>query len=188
MEDLIRTFIAVELTDSVREQIARLEQPLRKEGTKVKWVKPENLHLTLKFLGNVQAVRIDDVVEATQEAVQGIEPFILSFSGLGLFPNLKRARVIWIGIEQRADSLGRIQRELEERLFQRGFAREERGFSPHLTIGRVKSQRGIGGLVSKLDKTEFESEKIRVDQVVVMRSDLRPTGAVYTPLGVCQLV
>jgi 2'-5' RNA ligase len=187
MEDLIRTFIAVELTGSMREQISLLEQLLQKEGAKVKWVKPENLHLTLKFLENVQAVRIDDAVEATQEAVQGIEPFILSFSGLGVFPNLKRARVIWIGIKEGADSLGRIQRELEERLFQRGFAREERDFSPHLTIGRVKSQRGIGGLVLKLEKTEFKSEKIRVEQVVVMRSDLRPTGAVHTPLGICRL-
>ncbi len=187
MEDLIRTFIAVELTGSMREQISLLEQLLRKEGAKVKWVKPENLHLTLKFLGNIQAPCIDDVVEATQEAVQGIKPFILSFSGLGVFPNLKRARVIWIGIKEGADSLGRIQRELEERLFQRGFAREERDFSPHLTIGRVKSQRGIGGLVLKLEKTEFKSEKIRVEQVVVMRSDLRPTGAVHTPLGICRL-
>ena len=187
MEDLVRTFIAVELTDSVREQISRLEQPLRKEGTKVGWVKPENLHLTLKFLGNIQAPCIDDVVEATQEAVQGIKPFILSFSGLGVFPNLKRARVIWIGVAEGSDSLGKIQRGLEERLFQRGFTREEREFSPHLTIGRVKSQRGIGGLVSKLEKTEFESEKMQVEQVVVMRSDLRPTGAVYTPLGICRL-
>jgi 2'-5' RNA ligase len=187
MADLIRTFIAVELTDLVREQIFRLEQPLRKEGAKVGWVKPENLHLTLKFLGDVQATRIDDVVEATQEAVQGKKPFILCFSGLGVFPNLKRPRVVWIGIERGTDSLGKIQRELEERLFQRGFPREEREFSPHLTIGRVKSQRGIGGLVSKLEKTEFESEKIEVEQVVVVRSDLRPTGAVYTPLGICRL-
>ncbi len=186
MADLIRIFIAVELTDSVREQIARLEQPLRKEGAKVGWVKPENLHLTLKFLGDVQAARIDDVVEATQEAVQGIEPFILSFSGLGVFPNFKRPRVIWIGVAEGSDSLGKIQRGLEERLSQRGFTREEREFSPHLTIGRVRSQRGIGGLVSKLEKTEFESEKIEVEQVVVMGSDLRPTGAVYTPLGICR--
>ena len=186
MEDLVRTFIAVELTDSVREQMSRLEELLQKEGAKVSWVKPENLHLTLKFLGNVQAARIDDVVEATQEAAQGIEPFIVFFSGLGVFPNLKRPRVIWIGIEQGTDSLGRIQRELEERLFRRGFTREDREFSPHLTIGRVKSQRGIGGLVLKLEKTEFESEKMQVEQVVVMRSDLRPTGAVYTPLGICR--
>ncbi|OPX31463.1 MAG: 2'-5' RNA ligase [Candidatus Latescibacteria bacterium 4484_181] len=188
MEELIRTFIAVEISKSVRDQISRLEQHLRKEGAKVGWVRPENLHLTLKFLGNVQSVRIEDVVGATQDAVQGIKPFALFFSGLGAFPSLKRPRVIWIGVEEGAVSLGRIQKELEEKLFQRGFAREEREFSPHLTIGRVKSQKGIGGLVSKLEKTQFESEKMWVEQIVVMRSDLKPTGAVYTPLGVCQLV
>ena len=182
---MIRTFIAVEISEPIREQISALVDVLRAKGSKVSWVRPENLHLTLKFLGDVEEDRIDDVVKGTQEATKGMQPFTLSFSGLGVFPGFKRPRVIWVGVNKGSDSLGRLQRKIEEELVRRGFEREKRRFSPHLTIGRVRTPQGINELMSVIRGGEFTSEETTVERVVVMKSDLSPTGAVYSPLGIC---
>ncbi len=152
----------------------------------VRWVNPGNVHLTLKFLGNVDAAVIPSLVESVQAAVGGSGPFRLTLGNLGAFPNPARARVVWVGLEGAVDALLDLQRRVEQAATAMGFAEEQRPFAPHLTLGRVSNnpptqrdslavalRRGAAPLVGGFDAVE----------VVVMRSDLRPTGAMYTPLG-----
>ena len=152
----------------------------------VRWVNPGNVHLTLKFLGNVDAAVIPCLVESVQAAVGGSGPFRLTLGSLGAFPNPARARVVWVGLDGAVDALLDLQRRVEQAATAMGFAEEQRPFAPHLTLGRVSNnpptqrdslaaalRRGAAPLVGGFDAGE----------VVVMRSDLRPTGAAYTPLG-----
>ncbi len=187
----IRTFIAIELPDEVRAGLAGIQEELKRRGEGVKWVRPEGIHLTLKFLGNVPADRIEEIIRAVREACVGFSPFQLSFAGLGCFPNLRRPRVIWVGVEGETETLARLQKAIEDNLDALGFPREKRGFSPHLTLGRVRREVGSGerrrlGQLIEATATDQLGEMV-VESISVMRSDLKPTGAVYTRLAVVKL-
>lgn len=178
----MRTFIAVKLPSEVKEKIEKTVDPFRKLGLDISWVKPKNLHLTLKFLGDVDEKRIQDVILALEHALKEREKLTMSLRDFGVFPDFKKPRVIWIGIEKGKEDLIRIQDEIQEELFKVGFSKEERGFSPHLTIARVKSPRGIEKLTGQIKDVNFESEEIRVEEVILMKSQLHPQGAIYTPI------
>jgi len=188
----IRSFIAIELPEEVREGLARLRKELERDEHKfVKWVAPGGLHLTLKFLGNIPSKRVTEIYEAIAEAAQGISPFHLEISGLGAFPSLRQARVFWVGIGGEVDKLSKLQQNIDSALAVLGFAKEERPFVPHLTLARIRpgasplERRRFGELV---DSTIFEDKyHIEVEAISLMRSQLTPVGAVYTRLSAVEL-
>ncbi len=178
----MRTFIAIELPEGIKKEIEQLQAPLKKTRAFVSWVKPGNIHVTLKFLGEVPEEKIDEVFGATQRAVEGNKRFSMSLKGTGGFPNLRRPRVIWIGTGSGGGELSRLAERIEEEMEKIGFPREKRKFSAHFTIGRVKSAKNIESLAQQVESTDFQTEEIPVCEVVVMRSQLHPAGAIYTPL------
>ena len=186
MSESIRTFIAIELSDPIRAEIARIEGALKDKGGDIRWVHPENLHLTLKFLGDVDPEGIAKVKEGVRGAVQACPPFELVLSGAGAFPNPRRPRVIWVGVREEGELLRRVYRSIQHQLFRRRFPKEKKRFSPHLTVGRVRSPRGIEPVAEALQGLEVAPLAMAVEEIVVMRSDLYPTGPVYTQLAVAQ--
>ena len=180
---MIRTFIAIELPDEIRHALAEVQKHLRRDVAGVRWVEPGSIHLTLKFLGSIPAEQIQPIAAAAAQVVQGDPPLTLGLSGLGAFPNPRRPRVIWVGIEGDVARLGRLQTRLEEALGPLGFPREERGFRPHLTVGRVKDPRRPPDLTRPLaDVAVPRCNSFDVREILLYKSDLRPTGAIYTKL------
>jgi len=190
--DQIRSFIAIELPEEAKEGLARLRKELERHEHKfVKWVDSQGIHLTLKFLGNIHSKRVAEITKAIEEAAKGIPPFHLEISGLGAFPNLRQARVLWVGIGGEVDKLARLQQNTDSALAALGFAKEERSFMPHLTLARIRQgaspleRRNFGELV---DSAIFEDKyHVEVEAISLMRSQLMPTGAIYTRLSAVQL-
>jgi len=170
----MRVFISVELSDKVKKKIVELINDLRKAKSEVKWVKAENLHLTLKFLGWVEDNKLDNLIELTTKAVAGTGSFKAKFVGLGTFPENKSPRVIWVGTAEGGDELCKIAQNLEETLSKAGFRSEAREFKPHLTIGRVKKSKER---IKENKKAKF-GEMI-IDQIHIMKSTLTPKGPIY---------
>lgn len=188
----IRSFIAIELPEEVKKGLVRLRGELeREEHTFVKWVDVGGIHLTLKFLGNIPFKQVAQITKAMEEATQGISPFRLEISGLGAFPNLKQPRVLWVGIGGDIDKLSSLQQNIDSALASLGFAREERPFTPHLTLARIRERASplerkiLGELVMS---TSLESKyHIAVNAVSLIRSQLTPQGAVYSCLAEIKL-
>jgi 2'-5' RNA ligase len=186
--ETVRSFIAVELPDEVRKEIGKLQDSL-KTGRQdfVKWVSPDSIHLTLKFLGDIATDKVDEIIAAVEDSVAGIAPFTLHMDGLGVFPGLKRIQVVWVGLTGDIDNLRRIQKNIEENLFVLGYPEEEREFTPHMTLGRVRFQpppEEQQKFVHLLTAAVFSSAyNINVASVTLMKSQLTPKGAIYTKLG-----
>lgn len=180
-----RIFIAVTLEDKTCEELGKIQGVLR-EGSrgKVRWVSPGGLHLTLKFLGDVAEEDLPRIYEAARLAAVSRRPFEICLSGLGVFPNLASPRIIWIGVKTGREELHSLTYDLETELFRIGYPREKRGFTPHLTLGRVKeSNEGLGRLIDTYDLSGKQTSiEILVEKIAVMKSELRPDGAVYTTL------
>ena len=184
----IRAFVAIELPDEVRRGLAGLRKELQRDEHRfVKWVDPEAIHLTLKFLGDVPSGRVTEIARAIEVAAKAVTPFELEVSGLGVFPNLKQVRVLWVGIGGDVDRLKELQRGIDAELASLGFAGEERPFVPHLTLARVRQgtspseRRSLGEL---LQSAVFEGTyATTVRTVVLMRSQLTPAGAIYSRLS-----
>ena len=188
----IRTFVAVELPPDIKEKLAAIQADLHRLGhmDSVRWVHPESIHLTLKFLGNVPAAQIKAIGEALASACDGITPFTLTLTNLGCFPNPKRPNVIWVGVGGDLKTLQRLQEAVEAHIAPLGYPPEKRPFHPHLTLGRVKrakpeERRHIGASVTSAELDI--AGQIDVTAVSLMRSDLTPSGAKYTALRVVSL-
>jgi 2'-5' RNA ligase len=185
MKRTIRTFVAVEITAAVRARAAELIQALRASPAEVKWVEPENLHLTLKFLDEVPVGEISRVCEAVAAGANRLRPFELEVHGAGAFPNAGRPRTIWLGSREGSEPMVALHREVEGALGKLGFRKEHRRFQPHLTIGRVR--RGgpavaeLGNLVWR--HAEFAAGRLTVQEVVVFSSQLDRAGPIYEALG-----
>ena len=188
----IRSFIAIELPDELKLGLIQLQARLKTEGQPwVKWVDPNGIHLTLKFLGNIPVDRIGDITGAINEAAQGIPPFHLEVKGLGVFPNLRRVQVAWVGMSGEVDKLAQLQRQLEASLARLGFAPESRLFKPHLTLARLRNQASLaerqrfGQLIAS---TKFEADySINVEAINLMRSQLTREGAIYSQISSVKL-
>ncbi len=184
----VRSFIAIELPDELKQELAELEARLQSGSQSgVRWVDPYSIHLTLKFLGNVAVDRIGEITTAMEEATRGISPFQLELSNLGVFPNLRRVQVAWVGVKGEVDKLGQLQQSLESGLAPLGFAPESRKFTPHLTLARLRNQVSLaerqrfGQLIAD---AEFEAiHGIEVDAINLMRSQLTREGAIYSRIG-----
>jgi RNA 2',3'-cyclic 3'-phosphodiesterase len=176
------------LDPAVRARLGDVIGELRPAATGVAWVVPDNLHLTLKFLGGVEEARLTAVIAALTRAAIGTPPFELAVTGLGAFPSPTRPRVLWAGIADGAERLTRLAADVDETLGSLDFAREDRPFSPHVTFGRVREPRRqpvLGGILAAAAARDFG--RIRVTKLSLMRSDLSPRGARYSELGAIPL-
>ena len=184
----VRSFIAIELPDEVKLGLTQLQAQL-KSGNQpsVKWVDPHGVHLTLKFLGNIPADRIGDITGAMEKAAQGISPFHLEIKDLGVFPNLRRVQVAWVGISGQVDRLCHLQQHIDSNLALLGFAPESRPFTPHLTLARLRDRASsderqrFGQLIAN---TRFEAAfTFEVETINLMRSQLTREGAIYSRIS-----
>jgi len=181
----IRSFIAIELPDEVKSALAQLQAQLKTgKQLPVKWADPYSIHLTLKFLGNIDVNKIREITGAIEAAAQGISPFHLEVKDLGVFPNFKRTRVVWVGVSGEVAQLSQLQQRIESNLAPLGFAPESRSFTPHLTLARVREraspdeQQSFGQLIAS---TKFETVYgFGVDAISLMRSELTREGAIYS--------
>jgi len=187
----IRAFIAIELPDAVKRELGQLEAQLKSgKQSWVKWVDPNSIHLTLKFLGNITSNSIVEITRAIEEAARGIPPFQLEVKGVGVFPNLKRVQVVWVGLSGEVDKLSQLQQRLESTLEHLGFAPERRKFTPHLTVARVRDQASgeerqrFGQLIAG---TSFDGGTIKVEAINLMRSQLTREGAIYSRISSVRL-
>ena len=188
----IRSFIAIELPDELKLELIQLEARLKLDKQPwVKWVNPYSIHLTLKFLGNIAVDRTGEITRAIEDAVQGISPFHLEVKELGVFPNLRRVQVAWVGISGELDKLSQLQKRIETNLTPLGFAPESRAFTPHLTLARLRDQASLderqrfGQLIAN---AKFEAAyTIEVDAISLMRSQLTREGAIYSRISLAEL-
>jgi len=185
---LLRAFIALEIPTKVQNDIHQATSKLRSEtGSLIRWVPAENLHLTLKFLGDISPAHVEFLTQMIRAETDSHRCFDLHLTGLGSFPSPKRPRVIYIGIQAPAE-LSALQHAVESGAHRLGYRPEDRSFSPHLTLGRVKHASHITASDQQKIRHALEQVKIdslgtaRVDSVHLYKSDLKPTGSVYTKL------
>jgi 2'-5' RNA ligase len=183
MAESIRSFIAVELPAPAEASIGRLQEQLRGRLPELRWVRPGNIHLTLRFLGEVAPAAVSDIHRVLQEAARPAVPMTLRGQGIGVFPGIRKARVLWVGVQGDLAPLARLQERIEKGLEELGWPREGRPFRAHLTLGRFKGPADGSRLQRVL--MEFENyafDPFSVTQIVLFRSDLKSGGAVYTKL------
>lgn len=175
----MRLFIALELSEEIRQKCRALLGDLASLNSRVKWVSPPNLHLTLKFLGQVSETEIPPLLRVLHQVAEDFPVFELNFSGLGAFPRLERPQVFWMKGEGEPE-LSRLQKAIETPLEALGFPREERAFSPHLTLGRVKEEKGLREVIQKFkERSNYSAGKFTVRDFALFESQLQPAGPVY---------
>ena len=183
---MIRAFIAVNLAPAVGEEIAKVQVALKTAQGDVRWTRIEGMHLTLKFLGDITQAQVAPILTALRASLSDQPSFPVQAIGLGAFPNLRRPKVLWVGLH--GQGLVGLQERVESALVTLDFPREERDFTPHLTLGRVRSLRGweqVLAVVRKHEQSQFGESA--VDHVTLYQSTLRPDGAVYSSLGTVPL-
>lgn len=182
----IRAFLAIDLPAPVREKIAVIQAGLRSALEGVRWTRPEGIHLTLKFFGDIEKSDIGSISDIVDKKTRsGGGSLLLSLGRIGAFPNPGRARVLWLGVEGEIEKLASLQGSMEGDFETLGFARETRSFKPHLTLGRARSSRGaIKGLREVMEKMHYEkANPFSAGGLTLFKSDLMPGGAVYTKLA-----
>ncbi len=189
MKQAVRTFVAVEIDKKIRSAAADLIERLQGVGADVKWVDPENMHLTLKFLGEVPLSETAAVCRSVARGAAKVDPFEMEICGAGAFPSASQPRTLWMGAGDGESEMIELHRHIERALAKLGYRKENRRFHPHLTLGRVR--RG-GPAVVELgaqlqEQADFVAGKISVSRVVVFSSQLRPSGPIYEPLGHARL-
>lgn len=181
----VRTFVALELSRELKQGILALIEELRGAGVRASWGRASTLHLTLKFLGDVDEDVLDAVVEAVGRAAREVDPFTLETGSLGAFPTPRRPRVLWLGVEPER-VLFDLQEAAESELEKLGFPRERRRFHPHITLGRIRDP-NAGSVQHLLEALEAPRERVVVNEVRVMKSTLAPSGAVHEPIAALPL-
>jgi 2'-5' RNA ligase len=183
MSQTIRSFIAFELPAAVISLLDRVQQELKALGLKARWVRPQNIHLTLKFLGNIDPAAIEDIGQAMAEAAGQCAPFTLTVGGIGLFPGIRRPRVIWVGLGGATGALLELHRNLAHRLAAVGFAQEKRSFKAHLTLGRIRQAANPDILDRAIQAySDLGNLKFSADRIILFKSELKPSGAEYSHL------
>jgi len=181
----LRTFIAVEASPDVQGRASALIQRLRTSQAKVSWTKPENMHLTLKFLGDTDESLIPDICRRISQAADRFTPFRVAFAHAGAFPSIQRPRTLWLGVAEGAEQMIALQAEVESALRELRFPREHRRFNPHLTLGRVRGggaeQQELAQLLTA--QADFVGGTCEVDELVYFASYLEPAGPTYQVLS-----
>lgn len=177
---VMRLFVAVHLPEEIRERLGTVQDRLRLAQGDVSWVKPGNLHITVKFLGETEPKRLDRIRSALADAAQGTAVFAAEVAGVGTFGG-RIPRVVWVGVRGGATPLVALARAVEDALAGVGIAKEKRGFTAHFTLGRVRSPRNLEALLEALRAEPVEGfGTVRVDQFSLMESELNPSGSIYT--------
>jgi 2'-5' RNA ligase len=180
MAETIRSFVAIELPPIVRRQIGRLQEELQRRGVRGRWVKPCNIHLTLHFFGDVTAAQIEPIRSAMAGAAAQCQPLRLVARGLGVFPGIRKARVVWTGLDGDLEALSALHQRLAASFEKIGFPRERRRFKPHLTLGRFKKPPAAAALAEAIESAGgFSSPPFPASRVTLFESRLTPAGAVY---------
>jgi len=180
VSESVRSFIAVPVPAETASRLAAAQERLRASGDDIKWVRPESIHLTLKFLGAVEPERLRALWQSLREALAGQRSFMARLRGLGAFPGPARARVVWAGLAEGAEELGALAARVEEVCAQHGFPPEERPFRAHLTLGRVRRPAPNPGLEAAIAAgADAELGEVPVERVLLMKSELRRDGARY---------
>jgi len=184
---VIRAFVGVRIDPKMTQKISEVQSQLKRSLTGIRWVVQENLHFTLKFLGAVEEEKITSIIEAVGRAVRPVQPFSLAAGGIGVFPDIRKPRVLWVGLE--AQGLQTLSQEVEAALEPLGFVPEKRGFKPHLTIGRWRNfTANAQRLREEIDHWKNQDfGQSTVEDVVIFQSILKPNGAVYSPLQIITL-
>ena len=177
----MRSFVAIEVPEIVKQSLVDLAASMKRSGIKASWAKPDNMHLTLRFLGEITGNDTDKLCELLGKRYSGFEPFIMNVEGVGVFPSVRRPSVIWAGIGLTGDLLSRAYEIAENAAREIGLEPERRTFHPHLTLGRIRDHRESGDLVSELDRhKDFHGGEIAVSSVSLFSSELTPNGAIHT--------
>ncbi|MEK6568609.1 MAG: RNA 2',3'-cyclic phosphodiesterase [Candidatus Omnitrophota bacterium] len=179
----MRIFIAIKLENEIKDKLSQIQEELKSAQADVRWVKPENIHLTLKFIGEIEEAKIPEILHHLKELASKTKPFILRISTAGAFPGLKSPRVVWVGVKEDTGELARIAETIENSLAELGFPKESRKFFSHLTLGRLRSDKNKDRLIQKLEKTKVPELTQRISSIILFKSLLQPTGAVYQGLS-----
>lgn len=179
----MRIFIAIELSEEIRNSLALIQTHLKYSGADVKWVEKDNIHLTLKFLGDINDEKCELVKSALDKIAKSTRPFGISIKDIGAFPNIDYPRVIWVGLDKGANESKTLAVNINEELSKIGFQKDSRPFAPHLTIGRVRSPKNKAALKEKMLGYEFSAvSSQRIDSMFLFQSTLTPKGPVYAKL------
>jgi 2'-5' RNA ligase len=190
MPQTMRTFIGVPLPPAIRDKLVALQEQFAETGVDVKWVEPENLHVTMLFLGEVDAREVLTVCKTVEGVTATTEPFAMRVASVGCFPNPRRPRTIWAGIEKGSEKLVELHDALEVPLMEQGcYRREERAFTPHITLGRVKGESDTRSLAEAMkQQADWFAGQMAVNEIQVLSSELKKDGPVYTVMSRARLV
>lgn len=177
----IRAFIAVEIYDQAKQKISGLISNLKKSDTDLKWITEDQMHITLKFLGNVDKNAIQGISEEISNISSTFNSFRINFYKIGAFPDLKHPNVLWLGIDKGASDLKMLNKKIENALGKLGFKVENREFKPHLTLARIKSLKNISNLTKLVEEMDFNSwDDLEINKLALYQSSLTPKGAIHT--------
>lgn len=181
----MRVFVAVDISAEARRLIAERIEHFRRRfpDLRVGWNKTEKLHLTLKFIGEMPETKIFQLITVVENSVKEAKPFLLAIEGVGAFPPRGAARVLWLGVKDESQTLSQIQKRVDNECEKTGFERERRAFKPHLTVARLKEPGKSRELTELHLKTDFPAIEFEISETVIYKSDLLPTGSIYTPLA-----
>ncbi|MBN1405080.1 MAG: RNA 2',3'-cyclic phosphodiesterase [Candidatus Omnitrophica bacterium] len=179
-----RAFIAIALNEQLHKELACLQAKLKSSEADVKWVEPRNIHLTLKFLGNITDEQIGQVKNAIEKTASKFSVYSIHLAQIGAFPKIEYPRVIWVGMDEGRKETTEIYKALKQELSEIGFPEEERTFSPHLTLGRVRSLKNKQQLakIMEQEKNFNSTGRVLVTEIILFKSTLKRTGSVYDPI------
>ncbi len=183
----LRLFIAIDTPPEIKSKISAIQSRLKHSGTDVKWESPEKFHATLKFLGDTPDRLLPDCVTCIREIAERFPPLSVVYRNVGCFPTKRAPKIIWAGVDDTRGNLERLHKAIDQAFQQLGFESEQRVFHPHVTIGRVKSQHNIHGLITTMESVTLESQPVQITEVVLIKSELHSSGSVYTALQAFQL-
>jgi len=188
MAHRVRTFIAAEISSEARACAAKVIGQLSVDGEAVHWVRPANMHLTIKFLGDVEYTALSEVCRALAKSVAPIEPIEVQCGGVGAFPKPERPRTIWLAVDDSENHLSALASVVEDAMADIRFRREPRPYHPHLTLGRLRDGRHAAGLANRIQTGNFELRgRLAIDELIVFSSEQTSAGPTYTPVGRAKL-
>jgi 2'-5' RNA ligase len=180
---VLRCFVAIELPEEVKSTLSEMQEELKKLGADIRWIKPDNIHLTLKFLGHIKEESIEKITDTMKTVSGGHRSFNIFIRGIGIFPNITSPRVLWVGIDNN-NPLMSLQKDIENSLSLIGLDKEKKPFTAHLTLGRFRSRKGKEILLDAVQKRKNDGfGELMVSKISLMKSDLHPSGARYTKLS-----
>ena len=184
----MRAFIAIELSDNIRDTLSQIQSHLKYSGADVKWIEKDNIHLTLKFLGEISEEKLQQVKLALEIIGKETRPFEISIKDIGAFPKIDHPRVIWVGLDKGVEESKTLAEKIDEELSKTGFAKESRPFAAHLTLGRVRSAKNRQALQQKIKNCQLSTVNCQlIKSIALFQSKLTPKGPIYTKLHEARL-